>query len=264
MNMDKLSPIAYVIIVVLAFGVGILWQRVSDLENSAVAGVNTGNVANNVPGAAPEQPQVAEGKLSEEQVEVFVSASSENIDDGDNNPFLSSEDFIVGDPNAKVILIEYSDLECPFCQSFHGTAQQAVDANEGDVAWVYRHFPLDSIHPRARTAAIASECAASIGGNEAFWAYTGYVFENQQTALTDLEGAGAAVGLDQAALASCIQDGSLEANVDSDLDAGLAAGVTGTPGNFIINNNGEVWAIPGAVQLAQLQATIDEALASAI
>lgn len=89
---------------------------------------------------------------------------------------VTADDHIIGDINSPVILIEYSDLECPFCQRFHPTMEQVMTEYEGQVAWVYRHFPLDGLHPNARKAAEASECVASIAGNNAFWEYLSALF----------------------------------------------------------------------------------------
>ncbi|MBE0618991.1 MAG: thioredoxin domain-containing protein, partial [Burkholderiales bacterium] len=80
-------------------------------------------------------------------------------------PVSKGRDHIRGDTAAPVTLVEYSDFECPFCKRFHATAKRLVDESKGQVKWVYRHFPLDELHPgKARKEAVASECAAEIGG----------------------------------------------------------------------------------------------------
>ena len=84
---------------------------------------------------------------------------------------VSSEDHVRGAKNAKVTLIEYSDLECPFCKRFHPTVQQAMKDYEGKIAWVYRHFPL-SFHPEAMPLAVGAECANELGGSDAYWAFS--------------------------------------------------------------------------------------------
>ena len=96
-------------------------------------------------------------------------------------PEVDSDDHIIGNPNAKIVLVEYSDFECPFCQRFHPTMQQIMEEYGDDVAWVYRHFPL-SFHPNARPAAITSECVAKLGGNNAFWKFADEAF-NQNSQL---------------------------------------------------------------------------------
>ena len=80
----------------------------------------------------------------------------------------SGRDHIRGEAWAEVSLIEYSDFECPFCKRFHGTPTSLMGRYAGRINWVYRHYPLDFHNPAARREAIASECAAQVGGKEAF------------------------------------------------------------------------------------------------
>jgi protein-disulfide isomerase len=86
---------------------------------------------------------------------------------------VTAKDHIMGSISAPVKIIEYSDTECPFCARFFDTMKQimAEYGKDNRVAWVYRHVPLESLHSRARYEAEATECAAKIGGNDAFWKY---------------------------------------------------------------------------------------------
>lgn len=93
-------------------------------------------------------------------------------------------DHIIGSKDAEIIIIEYSDTECPFCKRFHDVMHQTIDAYNGKVAWVYRHFPLTSIHPLAESGAIATECAATLGGNDMFWKYLDALFAAQGQSFT--------------------------------------------------------------------------------
>jgi protein-disulfide isomerase len=90
----------------------------------------------------------------------------------------SSSDHIIGSPTAPIVLIEYSDFQCPFCQMIHVTLKQIVSESNGEVAWVYRHFPLYQIHPQAEPAANASECIFDQLGDSAFWTFANTVFES--------------------------------------------------------------------------------------
>ena len=239
--LEKFSPILLVLTIVLAFAVGVLWQKVANLEGGGTRVADLGQ--------GPAAP--ADGKLSEEQAA--------------NVAAVSDEDFVRGNRNAEIFLIEYSDLECPFCASFHPTAKQALDEYGDQLAWVYRHFPLETIHPRAIPAAEASECVASLGGKDAFWDFTDYLFENQSsTTLSDsgLTTAATTAGVDSGAFSSCYEAQTFSANVTADYQSGIDAGVTGTPGNFVMNSKGEVWVVPGAVPFENLKSVIDEALAS--
>ena len=92
---------------------------------------------------------------------------------------VSSEDHILGNPDAPVKIVEYSDIDCPFCSRFHVTMHEVVEAYDGQVAWVYRHLPLAQLHPLASAKAEATECVAELGGNDAFWAFLDTLFERE-------------------------------------------------------------------------------------
>lgn len=237
--LERLLPILLVATVILAFAVGILWQKVSSLEG--------GKTTEETQPTDVAQPPV-DGKLSEDQ-----AGKVEKVSD---------KDHIRGNKDAKVFLIEYSDFECSFCARFHPTTQQVLGEYGDDVAWVYRHFPLDTIHPRARPVAQASECVAELGGEDVFWSFIDEIFENQETALSDsgLKNTASKLGLDANAFSNCVESEKHKDKVEDQYQGGLTAGVTGTPGNFIVNSKGEVWLIPGAVPFEALKQTIDEAL----
>lgn len=239
---QNLAPILVILSIALAFLVGVLWQKVRNLEGGAGI-TNTGQ-----PGTADVPQPPPNGKLSADQVAKI--------------PEVTDEDHVKGSRDAKVFLIEYSDLECPFCARFHPTAQQAVDEYGGQVAWVYRHFPLDTIHSKARPAAEASECVAELGGEDAFWAFTDAIFADQTIALSDLASTASKAGAGGSGFQACFDGGKYKDWVEDDYQAGLTAGVTGTPGNFIVNDKGEAWIIPGAVPYDILKQAIDEALGS--
>lgn len=91
-------------------------------------------------------------------------------------PPVTAADHLDGPVGAPITIIEYSDLDCPFCKRFHETMNQ-VKAEYGDqVAWVYRHLPLLSLHPNAGLLAEATECVAELGGNDKFWDFLDRVF----------------------------------------------------------------------------------------
>lgn len=238
---EKIAPILLVVVVGLAFAVGILWQKVSDISKG-----NTGSQVANTNNQVAQAP--TSGKLAADQAAKLPKATS--------------EDHIQGSLDSEVILVEYSDFQCPFCSSFHPTAQQAIKDYAGKVALVYRHFPLDSIHPKARPAAVASECVAELGGKDAFWRFADVVFADQDTKLADLSATAVGLGINKASFDSCVTSKRHDNLVESQYQGGITAGVNGTPGNFIVNKKGEVWLLPGAVPLQMLKSTIDEALAS--
>lgn len=85
---------------------------------------------------------------------------------------ISKEDHVRGNSEASVMIVEYSDYECPFCARFHGSMKQALEEYGDQVAWVYRHYPLTQLHPNAVLAAQTAECAAELGGDDAFWQFS--------------------------------------------------------------------------------------------
>ncbi len=165
-------------------------------------------------------------------------------------------DHIRGPEDATVFLVEYSDIECPFCARHHATAQELVDSND-DVAWVYRHFPLQ-FHPNATPLAEASECVWEQGGNEPFWDFIDLVFEQGADAAKIAEYADT-VGVDGSAVQDCVDAGTYADYVADQMAGGSAAGVTGTPGNVLINiDSGEARLVSGAQPVSAFQAAVDD------
>lgn len=89
----------------------------------------------------------------------------------------SASDHIIGSPTAPIVLVEYSDFQCPYCKMIHPSLTQIVAESNGQIAWVYRDFPLYQIHPEAENAANAAECIAAQKGNDAFWNFEKAIFE---------------------------------------------------------------------------------------
>jgi protein-disulfide isomerase len=153
---------------------------------------------------------------------------------------VSPTEHIRGNPNASLVLVEYSDLECPFCKTFHTTMRELMDAygKNGTLAWVYRHFPLDRIHSKARKEAEAAECAADIGGNTAFWNFIDRLFEitpaNNGLDLAELPNIAASAKVNGAAFSECLSSGKFAQKVEDDYQSGTAAGASGTPFNILV------------------------------
>jgi protein-disulfide isomerase len=137
-----------------------------------------------------------------------------------------------GPANAPITIVEFSDFECPYCSRALPVIEEVLERYPNDVRLVFRHMPLDGIHARARPAAEASMCAGDQGQ---FWAYHDLLFADRR-ALSDedLKRYAEELGLDVAAWEQCVSEGKFAAKVDSDVEAGRAIGVSGTPA-FIIN-----------------------------
>lgn len=174
-------------------------------------------------------------------------------------PSIEDHEWVRGNANnPKVVLIEYSDLECPFCRRHHPTMNQVLAEYGDDVAWVYRHFPLTSIHPQAEPAAVAAECVGQQLGDEGFFAFIDAIFERSATEMNDelyfdlAQRLGANVGIYN----SCYRNQSTISEVRKDLVSGTDLDVRGTPTTFV---NGEP--VAGSVPIETLKRYIDAALA---
>ncbi len=160
----------------------------------------------------------------------------------------SADDHIFGNPNAEIKIIEFSDMECPFCKRFHATMKQAVNEYDGRVAWVYRHFPLEQLHPQARKAAIASECANEIGGNSAFWRYLDeYVNLEEITSEASFSQIAENIGLDLNQFKICLNSDKFDEKINSQIEDAANSGAQGTPYSVIINKNNKKNSINGAL-----------------
>ncbi len=178
---------------------------------------------------------------------------------------ITEADHIRGNPQAKVFIVEYSDLECPYCKVFHTTMNQimAQFGAEGEVAWVYRHFPLP-FHVKAFKEAEATECVARLGGNTQFWQYVDTIFRvttsNDGLNLLDLPVFASGLGIDEDAFNTCLESGEMSTLVEMDMMSGNNAGVSGTPHSLIVVNGKIVDIIEGAQSYLTVKAQIEKVL----
>ncbi len=227
-------------IIALAFAVGYLFFKVQAIEKKIDSGVGT--VAAGAPSGAPAAPTA----------------------NYDAMPAVSDKDHILGSKDADVVLVEYSDYQCPFCQRFHPTMQQIVKEYGNKVAWVFRHYPLP-FHPYAQKAAEAGECVAKLGGNDKFWKFTDEAFKRGEASETNLSvenlvKLAGEVGVDSGKVKTCIDSGEMASVVKADMDGGSAAGVNGTPGTIMVAKNGKKDFIPGALPFEQVKPMLDKLL----
>lgn len=177
---------------------------------------------------------------------------------------VSRIDHIRGNMNAPVKVIEYSDTECPFCKNFHNTMKQILNDYGDKVAWVYRHSPIDSLHPKARKEAQALECANELGGNDKFWEYADRLYEitpaNNGLDLSELPKIAQYVGLDVSKFNACLESEKYIEVIENDSKNAAATGGGGTPWSIVIAKNGKKYPINGAVPYQMLKQTIEAAL----
>jgi protein-disulfide isomerase len=180
-------------------------------------------------------------------------------------PVSKGRDHIRGNPEAPVTLIEYSDFECPFCKRFHVTVKKLVEESGGQVRWVYRHFPLEQLHPvKARREALASECAAELGGNEAFWKFADRFYEltpsnNRTDVDTVLPRIAREIGLDHAKFAACLASGRHDRRVQEDYENATATGGRGTPWSIVVSKRGKTYPLSGALSLTAVKELVERA-----
>lgn len=170
------------------------------------------------------------------------------------------DDHVLGAADARVVVIEYGDLECPICGRFAREVFPTVQADYIDtnrVRWVFRHLPLSEIHPHALRAAAASQCAAE---QDRFYDYIEALFNNQAALEdTDLIGYATDLGLDAEAFTSCLNSNRHDERINSDREDAIDLGATGTP-TFFINSQ----IARGFFDTADFSALLDASLAEAM
>ncbi len=238
------------LLILASFFLGSLWTKVQILEKTnlqaqAVTPLVTGD----------PNPPVGDTALA---------PTGPPTQKANKKPEITSGDYIRGSKNAQLTLVEYSDLECPFCKRFHPTMQQVMKEYGDKVRWVYRHYPL-SFHVNAQKEAEATECAGKLGGNNAFWKYVDTILERTTSngsgfALDKLIPLAKELGLNEAKFQACLDSGEFTQKIKDQIATGTEEGVTGTPGTIIIDSKGQTQLIPGAVPFEQVKPLIESAL----
>lgn len=243
---SKSSLILVILLIVSSFVIGSLYTKVKLLEKGGT--LAEGTINNQQPAAEVQPQQPTKGVAS--------------VDD----------DPVIGDNNAPVTIVEFSDYECPFCKRhFDETLPQLIKeyVDKGKVKIVYRDFPLSFHDPMATKEAVAANCAREQGTDKKYFEFHDEIFkrtvsngnglndEKIQTIASDLD-------LNKAKFTSCLSNKAMEDEVKKDISDGTAAGASGTP-TFVIgkttdsgNINGEL--VVGAQPFAAFQAVIDPML----
>lgn len=200
-------------------------------------------------------------------IAVYVSMPKRSSTGAGNSALVrpvGTSDHILGNPAAKVMIIEYSDFDCDYCKGFDETLHQII-ANEGatgDVAWVYREFPLTEIHPNAMRHAEAAECVAQVAGNDAFWKFKTELFAHQPIDPTQYGTYARKIGISGDAFATCFVSASInvDARINADRENALVIGAKGTPYSLIIVAGKPPVVMNGAYPYAAVKQLVDEAL----
>ncbi|MBC7877420.1 MAG: DsbA family protein [Anaerolineales bacterium] len=223
----------YSVLVVLAFAVGIL-----------VGYVAWGRGGTPVTAAQQPSGQVNEAPITPQAQYTRYDIPTEGY------PSLGPDD-------AEIVVVEFSDFQCPYCRRFHDETYQALlDAYPGQIRFVYRNLPLTSIHPSAMPAAVASLCA---NDQNAYWDYHEKLFSSETLDEVTYIQYATELGLDVETFTACLSSGKHDAFIEEDMNFALDLGVQSTP-TFFVNG----LAVVGAQPLTSFQQIIDKELAGEI
>lgn len=250
LNTQLIKVLSIILAVALVFLLVSIW-----LENSRLQSENT-DLKNTI-------RDMRESSIIKAPTKSTADIVAESLKDAQKKvPLVDSEDFVQGPRNAKLFLVEYGDLECPYCKRFH-TVLKDVRAEYGDsVAIVYRHLPLN-IHPAATMEALASICVAQKAGNDAFFTYITNVYDKSAangTSFTQEQMISFAKeqGIDTSAMASCIASDAAKARLQRDLDSANAAGIKSTPTSYLISGKGVQKVFSGNLPFSAVKVAIDD------
>ena len=171
-------------------------------------------------------------------------------------------DFIKGNPNAPILMIEYSDYDCPFCKQYHETLTQIMNEYgiTGRVAWVYRQFPLVQLHPNSPKISEAALCVGDLGGSAAFWKFTDSIFAGREleepTNMVLLPNLATDAGVDAQAYQACVNSGKMKEKVEASVKEAFTLGAKGTPYTVLVVGN-EQAVINGAQSYDVVKSIID-------
>ncbi len=247
MTEEKQKTINKLLTVVVLLAVGFSFTTGFILGGSGTTTTEVREVQQPTPQApqAPQQPTQPTQPAAPSRVQVSAD-----------------DDHVLGNEDAEVTIIEFSDFECPFCGRFYEQTLVQIKADyvdTGKVKFVYRDFPLQ-FHPQATPAAIAAECA---GDQDKYFEYHDKIFENQQSLNTENYKAWAEeLGLDTASFNSCLDSQKYAQEVADDMQDGVEAGVSGTPTLFIGSPEKGYTKIVGAQPYSAIKPVIDAELSN--
>ncbi len=174
---------------------------------------------------------------------------------------ITERDHTIGSKDAEIVIIEYSDTECPWCKVFHLTMQEIVATYGEKVVWVYRHMPF---HSQSVKEAQATECAYEIGGNDAFWQYINELFEitpsNDGLDLALLPTIAENIGLNTSSFNECLSSQRHLDSITKNLELAKPGGIESTPYSVVTSKGGKRAIINGAESLTMVKAKIDALL----
>ncbi len=174
---------------------------------------------------------------------------------------LNETDHFLGNPTAKVQVIEYADTTCSHCADMEKVLKEVLDPHikSGELVWIYRNF-LSSRETNKEARYL--ECVAKISGNEKYWNYQNILFNTPLSTKTEsfLKSEASKLGATEGLLAKCLESDSIDKKIEADMTGGIAAGVIGTPYIFVVGPSGEARQIVGLVPKVTVEAAVSQAL----
>jgi protein-disulfide isomerase len=176
---------------------------------------------------------------------------------------VTDKDHILGNKNAPLKLVIYTDTECPFCKMFHSTTKEIVNAYNGKLAVIYRPYPLP-FHRKSQKESESAECVAALGGEQAYWNFIDTVFANtdgnDSLDLAKLPEFASKVGVNVAKFNECVSSGRFEQKIKDSVLEGTNAGVQGTPHSVLVSSKEQFPVNGGALPAADLKLIINAVL----
>lgn len=165
-------------------------------------------------------------------------------------PTVPNGKHVYGALDARFTLVEFSDLECPYCKRFHDTPKKIADSSNGNVNWQWMHLPLDFHNPAAKVGAHAAECVAEQKGNRAFWAFLDDIFVHSRgngQGVSDLTTLASGMGADEDQFRACMKEGRFNSKIEEHIQKARQQGISGTPATFVVDNQtGKTQLVSGA------------------
>lgn len=169
-----------------------------------------------------------------------------------------------GSPTARFTLVEFSDLECPYCKKFHHTPKELVDGSKGLVNWEWVNNPLPMHQPAAQVEAIAAECIRQVAGNKAYWASLSAIFAMSQGGgggVSNVGNIAKYVGADPEEFNTCIKSAKTMPILQTHMNLAQAKGINSTPYSILVDNKtGQSYHIQGMQEVDSIASVIRQAI----
>jgi len=193
------------------------------------------------------------------------TADTANVTQGDAAKFaaIEKDGYIRGNKNARITIIEYSDMLCPFCKRHYNaqTLESLVTKYPNDVNMVFRQMPLPQLHPTAPIWSQGAVCAGQLGGADKYYEFMAEAFVLNEFTAENVTAIAKAIGLNTSKFTDCLTSEATIAKVNAQVQEGQSFGINGTPGNLVVDNQkGTYMLIPGAYPAETFEAEITKIL----